>query len=327
VMSKNMQGSSGQRRSNAYAWGLIALALCILIVPRFLDQYTLHIFIMVLVYGALALSWDILGRTGQLSLAHAGLFGLGCYVFAVLTTRVGVPELLSIVLSGVVCAIVAAGLGAITLRLRATYFVIATLAFAEVMKTLALRLDKVTGGAIGIGVPMLFGGNRIALAYMAGLILMLVVLTSVYIQRSRHHFAFSAIRTKGDLASVFGVGVVKNKIAAFMVSAAFAGMVGAFYMGYISYTVPEEAFNMSISVSALVMSIFGGLGSTAGPLMGAAILKVIEEYLRVTVRYGYMIVYGAILVAVILFMPYGLVGVAKKWLSSRREASQNGSAE
>lgn len=324
-MSKSIQRSPAQRPSTAYIWALAALVLFILVVPRFLDEYRLHVLIMVLVYGALAISWDILGRTGQLSLAHAGLFGLGAYASAVLTTKLGVPQLLSIALAGAVCALVAAGLGAITLRLRATYFSIATLAFAEVMKTVALRMGRITGGPIGISVPMLFGGSRIAAVYMAGFILLLVVLTSIYIERGRHHFAFSAIRTKGDLASVFGVDVVKNKIGAFMVSAGLTGLVGGFYIGYISYTVPHEAFDLGISVSALVMSIFGGLGSTVGPLVGAVILKMIEEYLRVTVKYGYMIAYGAILVAVILFMPYGLVGVARKWLSSRLGASQNGS--
>lgn len=305
---------------------LLALALFLAVFPRFLDSYSLHIMVMVVMYATLALSWDILGRTGQLSLAHAGFFGLGAYTAALLCTKADVPQVLSIAMAGACSALVAAGLGAITLRLTAIYFSIATLAFGEVLRTVALRFEGLTGGPIGISVPLLFGGNRLNACYLVSGVLLLAVYVSMALDRSRFRFAFNAIRTRGHLSSVFGVDVVQCKIGAFMVSAMFAGLAGGFYIHYISYTIPYEAFDLGISISSLVMCIFGGLHTTAGPLVGAVILKLVEEYLRITIKYGYMIAYGVILVVVVLFLPHGLVGVVRKWLSSKRITLQRGSA-
>lgn len=290
--------------------GLMALA------PLLVDPYLLHILIMILMSGVMALSWDMLVRTGQLSLAHAGFFGLGAYAGALSFSLLGVSWWVSFLTAALVGGAAALCLGMVTLRLHGMYFAIATLAFAEVLRTLALQV-KFTGGAVGVTLPAIFGGNRVAAYYLAAAIFILCILVSLALQKSRWGLAFQAVRARQTVAEVLGIDTIKIKLAAFVISSIFPSLIGAFYIHYVTYIIPYEAFSLNISVTALVMSVFGGLYSTAGPIIGAVVLKLVEEYLKTTIVYGYTVIYGLILALVILFMPKGLLGVIMRAAGSR----------
>lgn len=291
--------------------GLAATA----VFPFVVGPYLLHVGVTVLLWATLALSWDILARTGQVSLGHAGFFGAGVYSAALAHAHWGAGVIPGMLLAAVVAALLALVLGTVTLRLEGIYFAIATLAFGEVLRTLVTYFEGATGGPMGIGVPPMFGGNRVAAYYLVALLLVLAVAASYVVGSSRVRLALTCMRTNPQVAEALGVPTVKIKIALFVVSSSLVGMAGAAYIHYVTFAVPQEAFNLGISLSSVVASIFGGLYSTSGPLVGNLLLKSAEEYLRITVKYGHPIVYGLVLVLAVLFMPGGVVGVVKRWRS------------
>lgn len=281
--------------------------------PFITGEYYRHLSILTLMYAVLALSWDLAARAELVSFAHTGFFGLGAYVSAITFLRFDLPFLLSFAIAVLLTALVAIGLGYLTLRLSGIYFAIATLAFSQVLLVAALQVPKVTGGAMGLSVPSLFGGMRVYSYFLVLGILALVILVSIYLEKSHFHLAYSAMRTSSRVASVLGVNTVRYRLAAFTLSAIFACLAGAFYVHYTTTTIPYEAFNLNVGVVSIVMAVLGGLYSTAGPVLGAVILKIVEEYMRTTIPYGYMLIYGLLLVVGILFLPKGVLGVLKKW--------------
>jgi branched-chain amino acid transport system permease protein len=276
------------------------------------DRYLMFLANVMLMFMTLALSWDIVARTGQLSLAHGAFFGLGAYGVAIAYRSWHLPPLAGIVVAALSAGIIAMGLGVVTLRLRGIYFAIATLAFAEVLRTVALQLPELTGGNVGIAMPPLFEGDRVLSYYLIAAIFVLTLGASIWVRRSRLQYAVTAIRANEAVAAVMGVSVVRTKVALFALSATLAALAGAFYMPFITHTDPADAFDISRSVSSLVFPIFGGLYSTIGPIVGTLILRSLEEYLRVTPPWkeGYQVVYGLVIVVAVLFMPRGLVGLA-----------------
>ena len=289
------------------------------------DRYLMFLANVMLMFMTLALSWDIVARTGQLSLAHGAFFGLGAYGVAIAYRSWHLPPLAGIAVAGAAAGIIAIGLGVVTLRLRGIYFAIATLAFAEVLRTVALQLPELTGGNVGISMPPLFDGDRVVSYYLIAGIFVLTLGCSIWIRRSRLQYAITAIRANEAVAAVMGVSVVRTKVALFALSATLAALAGAFYMPFITHTDPADAFDIARSVSSLVFPIFGGLYTTVGPIVGTLILRSLEEYLRVTPPWkeGYQVVYGLVIVVAVLFLPRGLVGLARErwrgasWRSSR----------
>jgi branched-chain amino acid transport system permease protein len=277
------------------------------------DRYLMLLANVMLMFMTLALSWDVVARTGQLSLAHGAFFGLGAYAVAIAHRTWTLPPLVGIVLAAGVVALVALALGVVTLRLRGIYFAIATLAFAEVLRTVALQFPDFTGGTVGIAMPPLFDGDRLLSYYVIGAIFVLALATSLAVRWTRLHYAVTAIRANETVAQVMGVDVVRIKVVLFVASATLAGLAGAFYMPFITHTDPNDAFDIGRSVASLVFPIFGGLYTTAGPVIGTILMRSLEEYLRVTPPWkeGYQVVYGLVIVIAVLFMPRGLLGLAQ----------------
>ena len=284
-----------------------------------------------LTLAVLALSWDILGRTGQLSLAHAAFYGAGAYTTALLVKLSDAPLWLGLPLGGLVAALIALALGAVTLRLRGIYFAIATLAFTEVLRAVVQQLPtRVAGGAAGINVAPLFrptfvsgemerwelafNRNESYFLVYAGL-LVLSILVSLFIQGSRLRPAFTAIRTNEEVAAVMGVRPARYKLLAFALSSLLVGLLGAVEAHRIGSVSPDQTFAIGTTVLALVTPIFGGLYTTLGPVLGAGVLAGLEETLKRTFDDGYLIGYGVVLVLSILFMPRGIVGLFRRIFS------------
>jgi branched-chain amino acid transport system permease protein len=283
------------------------------------DRYLMFLANIMLMFMTLALSWDVVARTGQLSLAHGAFFGLGAYTVGIAYRSAHLPPVAGLVLAAVVGGVVAIALGVVTLRLRGIYFAIATLAFAEVLRTAALQLPDLTGGNVGISMPPLFDGDRVLSYYLAGVVFVLALALSIWVRRSRMRYAVTAIRANESVAAVMGVNVIRTKVALFAMSAVLAALAGAFYMPFITHTDPADAFDISRSIAALVFPIFGGLYTTVGPVLGTVLLRSLEEYLRVTPPWkdGYQVVYGLVIVVAVLFMPRGLLGLVSERVGRR----------
>jgi len=297
-------------RRELAGWGvflLVAAAVPFLGVAG--DRYLMFLANVMLMFMTLALSWDVVARTGQLSLAHGAFFGLGAYTVGIAYRSGHLPPLAGLVLAALVGGIVAVALGGI-------YFAIATLAFAEVLRTVALQLPELTGGNVGISMPPLFDGDRVLSYYLIGAVFVLALALSIWVRRSRMQYAVTAIRANETVAAVVGVNVIRVKVLLFAASAVLAALAGAFYMPFITHTDPADAFDTTRSVAALVFPIFGGLYTTIGPVVGTLLLRSLEEYLRVTPPFkdGYQVVYGLVIVVAVLFMPRGLVGLATERL-------------
>lgn len=275
-------------------------------------SYYLTIGSQALMFAALALSWDILARTGQVSFAVAGFYGLGAYASAILMKSAGFPLIASMVAGVLICAIIALGLGYLTLRLKGLYFAIATIAFSLILMTVVVNLKGLTHGAEGISVPGLFDLNGYAIYYTVLIVLSLVIALSIYITRSKIYYAFTAIRTNQEVARVMGIDVIRFKVAAFILTSSIAGLMGMMEAYTATFIEPYQIFNIGISVKTVAMAIFGGIYTTAGPVIGAIILKILDEILNTTIGVGYMIIYGLIIVLVILYLPKGVVGLWKK---------------
>lgn len=275
-------------------------------------EYLLQIGYFTLVAGVLALSWDILARSGQVSLAHAAFYGLGAYSYALLL-KAGLPWLAAMPLAGLIAALFSVLLGAVTMRLSGMYFAIATLAFTEVVRTIIQNLpESVAGGANGMLVPALLGGNSRGQYLFALGILALTVLVSLAVRLTRLHHAFAAIRQGEETARVLGVSVVRYKLIAFFISSFLAALGGVLYAGKTFFINPLETFSLANSIAPLTTSIFGGLYTTLGPILGATVLRIAEELLHNSVKNGYLVVYGLVLILSILWLPRGIIGLFKR---------------
>ncbi len=296
----------GKERVLLYAVSIIAAVF-----PLLGGEYTIRVAIGALKYVILAISFDILARTGNLSVGHAALFGIGAYAAALSNVYLGLPMELGPLVGGLAVLPLAVALGFLTLRMRGAYFSIATLAFAEAMRVLFLYARGITFGAMGVGVPPIFGGE-VAIDYYVVLgMVALSVLLVVLLEKTGVNYAFSAIRENEDAASVLGVNPTKYKVLAFALSALLAGAVGGFDAGYTTYVYPYEAFSVTISVAAMIMPIFGGLYTVEGPVLGAIVIYLTEEVLRGWLPFGYTLVYGLALIISILYLPRGIVGLLR----------------
>ncbi|MGE5252953.1 MAG: branched-chain amino acid ABC transporter permease [Planctomycetaceae bacterium] len=299
---------------------LLALSGILLSIPSFLSQYSLHMMILVLVFVVISTSWNILVWTHQMSLGHAAFFGIGAYTAAIVYNAWQFPVYVDMVLGGVLASLGAVLIGVICLRMPPWALAIATLAFAEALRILVIMLPGLTEGAEGVAIAPLYGGGQMAKVYAYYLVLIiasLTVLAAYLLKRSKLYYAFSAIHDDPEAASMLGIDPTKYKVLAFTLSAFFVGIVGAFYAHYISYIDPHAAFSIHISVEAQIMPLMGGLYTVAGPVIGAVILTLLGEYLRITVKTGYLIVYGIILVLLIFYLPKGLMGLTERWTKGR----------
>ena len=310
-------------------WTLVALAALVAPVP--LGNYGLHLLVLVCMYVALSSSWNILTLAGQLTLGHAGFFGVGAYTSALLALRLGVPFWAGMGAGAVAAAALAGVIGLVCLRLRGVYLAIATLSLVEALKIVVLNAPDVTEGSIGITLSPVFAGARRPAYYVMLAVAALPVLATVWIKRSKLHVILGAIREDEGAAQMAGINTTAYKVFAFALSAAFAGLAGGFYPHYITYIVPDTAFSIGLSIEAQIMPILGGLYTVAGPVVGAVVLTLAGEYLRTRFGAANLLVYGVVMVLAILCLPGGLVGLAHRWRAPfrvrRAEQPQEGVAD
>ena len=301
--------------------GAIILVILILLafVPIYAPGYTPVLLSSILMYIILAVSWLVFsGPTGYISLAPAAFFGVGIYASAIIGKALPFPIVVGI--GGLVSSCLALLVGALTLRLRGIYFAIFTFGLVMLMAHSLLFWELHVTGTRGRFV-IVMGYNTIYY-YLLG-IFVLLLLTAYLINRSRFGLALQSIGQEEDAAAHTGVNVTMLKVTTFAISAFFMGAAGAVMATKWTYIDPFIAFNPFYSFMPVVMAMFGGMGQLYGPIIGAAILTYLEEILITRFAELYMLIFGAILVIAILYLPDGLVGLIQKlWkrISGRKYA-------
>jgi branched-chain amino acid transport system permease protein len=302
---------------------IIAVVIGLLIVPfAGVSGYIIRLFAMIFFWIGKTGCWNIIsGYTGYIDFGAVGYYGIGSYVTAILMSKGHVPFLVSILISGIVSALIALPIGLPTLRLKGAYFGIATLAFAEAMKQIILEFDKTVGinffeGPHGITLPI---GPKNEFFYSIGLVVMVAVIGITYwIRRSKFGYALRAIHEAEHAAELSGVDTLRAKIKAYMISAFFLGVIGGVEAYWLTYITPHMVFDVLITIQMVVMSLLGGIGTVFGPVVGASFLTIIYELLHRDFQYTYAIIVGFIVVVVVLLMPKGIVGTLQAKLVAHK---------
>ncbi len=294
------------------AVGVMTLLLLATVPALSSSIYLMHVLIVIFMFVILAVSWNIIGgMAGYVSFGHVTFFALGAYLTAILYRDLGASPFLTAPLGGVLAAGVALLVGWPTLHLREEYFAIATLGLAFIFEVLAWNLS-VTGGGSGIMLTAPNFGIHLtkAVFYLSMWTVMAATLMASWlIGRSRFGYGLASIREDEQAAEVMGVRTARLKARAFMLSAFFPGVAGGIFSYYVSYIEPGTLFDHSISINVVIMSILGGIGTTLGPALGAVLLTLVSEVMNVVVvSEAKLVVYGAILVVAVLFLPQGILG-------------------
>ncbi len=293
--------------------GAVLLALAA-IVPFVLTGYWVRLITGMFMYAALASSLNIImGYAGYADFGNIVFFGIGAYTTAILMKEMGVPFLLAMPIGGLVCSAFTVLLGLPILRLRGSYFAIASMGLSQAMRELVRNLG-ITGGGVGYSVPMLRVEPRVfnMLIYflMFGL-MALSVLVSYLVLRSKFGHGLRAIRADEEGASVMGIDTTKHKIMAWALSAFLTGLVGGAYGLWFVYITPDDVFNILVSVKYLVMTYLGGIGTVAGPVIGAFLLEYVSDYIWSRFLEIHLGVLGLAIILIVLFMPRGFLHMVR----------------
>ena len=291
--------------------GLIVV-FALLLLPQVGDNYVIRLATMMLMYSVLALSWNFIGgEIGYPSFATASFFGLGAYAGALSQVH-GVPMFLAWCIGGLVVGVFAWVLGLAILHLKGHYFAIASLIVAEVLREIINSATEITGGGMGVNIPVLRLGvdEQARLFYYSMFVLALLTLAvSTYVKKSALGFGFKCIKQNEDAANMIGINTTLFKTAAFAFSSVFVGCAGAFYASWVNYIDPEDVFEVLISVKPIVMVLLGGAGTLIGPVIGAGVFLLLEELVWRNFLTFHAGVMGIVVVLLVLFLPKGLLSI------------------
>jgi branched-chain amino acid transport system permease protein len=291
------------------------------------DAFFLDSLLLILMWGAAAAAWNIAGGyAGQVSLGHSAFFGLGAYSAAVFGTRWGLSPWIGLLVGAAIATATGVIIGYLSNRLRGPYFVLATIAFSQVLLLGASRWRGFTSGSEGIPVPFRAGFWTLGIAdkrvwvWIILTLALVVYLVQVYLERSRRGFQLAAVREDEDAALSLGVPARWLKVAAVATSAALTAVTGALWAQYVGFVDPFYVFSVDVSIRFALAAIIGGLGTALGPYLGSLLVTTVETYLRA--QFGgigagfvglYLILYGVALIVMVRFAPQGLVG----WIGDR----------
>jgi branched-chain amino acid transport system permease protein len=309
---------------------LSILALFLLTAPFiFQARYSQHVLILVLLYITLGSAWNILGGfAGQLSLGHAAFFGIGAYTAAIIASKTALSPWWAMIAGPLVVLPIAIIVGWICFRLRGPYFALATIAIGEVVRLVALNWSALTGGAVGVVIkPSIFSGTSKVPYYFVVLLIAAATVASCHlISRRKLGYYLMAIREDEETAESIGIDTTRYKLVALAISATLTAIAGAFYANYFMFVDPTIVLPLALSVEIVLIAIVGGLGTVAGPVLGAVLLKLSSEVFRNEFAQANLLIYGALLVLVVLFMPDGLMGGFQRLFRFGTRKSQRVSA-
>jgi branched-chain amino acid transport system permease protein len=329
---------------------LAAGVVSLFLLPRFVSStYALHMMILIFINVVLGSAWNIIGGyAGQYSVGHSAYFGVGAYAVMMLLQFRQVPPWIGVWVGVVASVAVALIIGTICFRLRGPYFVLASIAVAEILRVTVLNLKNVTNGAEGILIieipPLVVAGREVTNwmskvpFYYIGLVLALTVIFVTWLVRSsKLGYYFQAIREDQDAAHSLGINLPIYKNIALVISAVFTALAGSLYAIYVGFIDPTTVLPLDLSVQIVMIAIIGGIGTIPGPVIGALVLVPLSEALRSNMladaliesgllqadsglgmflkdhlSQAHILIYGVLVVIVILFMPQGVLGFLRR---------------
>jgi len=295
------------------------------------SSFALDILIRILLFAFIGTAWNLLGGYAkQFSLGHSAFFGLGAYTSTLMQIDLGISPWIGMLAGGVAGMLASLPIGWLCFRLRGPYFTIATIATAQVLMLVFLKLRDFAWGAEGTTIPnlgdaplmMQFDGKA-PYYYVVLLLLLLALGITAWLERSRIGYYLVALGEDQDAAEAVGIDVARVKRDVYMLSAFLTAMAGTFYVQYIYFIDPNTAFNFSISIEAALVSIVGGVGTLLGPLIGTVLLETTSALLQSwlgNLAGVQVTVYSVILMAVILWRPTGITGYLAEVHARRRAA-------
>lgn len=320
-----LQQISGLPQRGRMSWfEIVLLAVCIAWVAFGLAPTLQDVAVLSFLFAGLALAWNIAGGcAGLISFGHAAFFGIGAYTSTILFLNYNITPWIGIFAGAVTAAIAGAVLSLICARLKGPFFILSSLAFAEVVRIVALNWSSVTGGAEGLSIPpvpdlanMVLGSKA---AYEA---LMLVYLLAAYaitrwLEASRFGFYLFAVRDNDDAAAAAGINPLVVRSAAMALSAALTGAGGTLFAQYFLYLDPTYMISPELSFQFALLPAVGGLGTAVGPILGSFLITPLSELLRANLGNAaaglHLVIYSAGLIVVMLYFPAGVAGALEKF--------------
>lgn len=320
--------------SNWLDWQLIAGFIVILIAATVgvasPSEYVVQVITLGALYAAVATAWSIAGGMGGLLLLGIiSFFGIGAYVNAILFTKYGISPWINLFLGFLLAAALGRLIAALTLRfgLSEDYFAMFTVGISQVLKHLMINWEY-AGQATGIYITIVHDNfwmmsfvSRKPYLLIGMAILLGIMLVTYLIQRSRLGYQLAAVRLNTQAAEALGIDSVRAKTHAIVLSAGFAGMVGAFYSQFATFIDPGQVFNLATNFEMLLGAVLGGRLTIIGPMLGSAMLKPLQDILRGFMGGGadalYLVIYGGLLVVSCLLLPKGIAHYIEVWHKRR----------
>jgi len=291
--------------------GFTVLLVVLAFYPMGGTGYGVRTMLQLFMWIALAQSWNLIsGLTGYVSFGHVAFFGMGAYTTAILVTKLGWPWLAACLAGGVTAMALALVIGWPCLRLKGPYFAIAMLGLNEVLRVIVSYYESLTGGGSGLSMPTLHAS--VPIYYAMGLVALLVTALAYVIVTSRFGLRLMTIREDEVAAESMGIDTFRYKLYAFLLSAVAPGIVGGLAARDQGYIEPMSVFPLITTITMIVMVLFGGKGTIWGPVLGAVLLFTFQEIVWARFIYLHQLIFGGIIIAVVLLMPRGILGVLQQ---------------
>jgi branched-chain amino acid transport system permease protein len=284
------------------------------------DDYFLHVGITIFLFIIYTATYRLILRTGQLHFGANAFIGIGAYASAILARDLGISFWLGIFVAGIIAGALAVGIGRFALRVKGVYFAIITWGFAESLRFLYIKVERIFGGPSGFfGIPgpdslpffkQIDFSKEIHFYYLALALLLLTLWVLYRMENARFGLILAGIREADNLASSVGVNIMKYKVATFAICSALAGMGGSFYAHYTHFISPND-FTILLTIQLAMYAVVGGLDKFSGAIIGTVVLYIAGEFFA---GYGFyrMLLFSGLTIAVLLIFPGGLVELPKE---------------
>jgi len=311
-------------RRGAVSWFEVGLLIvCVALVAFELPQNLRDVIVLTFLFGGLALAWNIAGGyAGLISFGHAAFFGIGAYTSTILFVHAGVTPWIGLWLGALLSSAVGAFLAVICARLRGPFFILSTLAAAEVVRIGALNWSSLTGGPEGLSIlpvaslaSMVFSSKTVYAALMLAYLVICYAVTKA-LEASRFGYYLAAVRDDEDAAGAAGINPLLARTGAMALSAALTGLGGSLFAQYFLYLDPTFVISPDLSFQLALLPAVGGLGTAIGPVLGSLLITPLSELLRAylgNMAAGlHLVIYSAGLIGVMLYFPSGLAGALNR---------------
>lgn len=303
------------------AWwiGILAAVGFTLVYAQTGSPYYQSFLMSLAMYVVLCSSWNIIsGFAGYISFGHVAFWGLGAYLTAILINNAAMPWPVALIGAGVITAAFAALISHPLLRLSGVYFAIAMLAMAEAVKVVVSYARPITGGGGGIYLRPLIGVDDAFL--MMSLLAIVLVAMIALMMKTRFIQSLLAIRNNETASDSLGIPTARTKMFALVVSAFFPAIAGGIYILNTAFIDPKTAFDISITINTILMTVFGGIGTVLGPVLGPIAFMILSEGLWTNFPFVHKALLGVIIILLVLFLPTGIVPAIRKVFTGRKVA-------